>query len=57
MDARVVVELGMEGHAELVAGSHGDDASVDRGERGRTLVGFGDVGRPDKRHGDVALDA
>ena len=47
----------MEGYAELVAGSRSDDASIDRGERGRTLVGIGDVGRPDKRHGDVALDA
>ena len=47
----------MEGYADLVFSPHGDDALVDRGERGCTLVDFGDVGRADKRHGNVALDA
>lgn len=54
MDAGVVVELGMEREADLVAVANGHDVPVAARHDCDVISGFGDVRCPDEREGDVA---
>lgn len=57
MDAVVVVELGMEREADLLAVANGHDASVVARHDFDVISGFGDVRCPDEREGTSLMSS
>lgn len=56
MEAGVVVELGVEGDAELVVLTGGDDAAIDFGQGLGIAVHLDDAGCTDKRQRHFTVD-
>ena len=57
MEVCVFVEFGVEGYAELVVLTGGDDSTVDFGQGLGVAVDLDDAGRADKRQRYLAVDA
>ena len=57
MEADVFIEFRMEGYAELVALTGGDDTAVDFGQGLGVAVDLDDAGRTDKRQWHFTVDA
>lgn len=57
MEAGVVVEFGVEGHAELFALARGDDATIDLCQGLGVAVDLDDAGCADKRQWHFTVDA
>ena len=53
MDAIVIVELGMECHAQLLAVLYGYDVAFACGQHFAPIAYFGDEGSTDEGHGHV----